>query len=100
MGMSQYSLVDTQAGECSMALAGGVNVITGVHNYFDLAKAGSLRPAGQIKQFDDSADGHFRADGVCLVVFKSLRQSIADHDDMGDVRNACIWVQRDLPYIM
>ncbi|KAK8137267.1 6-methylsalicylic acid synthase [Apiospora sp. TS-2023a] len=71
-----------QAGECTMALAGGVNVITGVHNYFDLAKAGFLSPTGQCKPFDDSADGYCRADGVCLVVLKPLRQAIADGDDI------------------
>ncbi|KAK8859943.1 polyketide synthase [Apiospora arundinis] len=69
-----------QAGECSMALAGGVNIITGVNNYFDLAKAGFLSPTGQCKPFDDSADGYCRADGVCLVVLKPLRQAIEDRD--------------------
>ncbi|KAK7998987.1 hypothetical protein PG991_014662 [Apiospora marii] len=71
-----------QAGECSMALAGGVNVITGVHNYFDLAKAGFLSPTGQCKPFDESADGYCRADGVCLVVLKPLRHAVADGDDI------------------
>lgn len=71
-----------QAGECSIALAGGVNVITAVQNYFDLAKAGFLSPTGQCKPFDDSADGYCRADGVALVVLKSLRQAIADGDDI------------------
>ncbi|KAK7994018.1 hypothetical protein PG989_007399 [Apiospora arundinis] len=71
-----------QAGECSMALAGGVNIITGVNNYFDLAKAGFLSPTGQCKPFDDSADGYCRADGVCLVVLKPLRQAIEDRDNI------------------
>ncbi|KAK7912247.1 hypothetical protein PG985_014728 [Apiospora marii] len=71
-----------QAGECTMALAGGVNIITGVHNYFDLAKAGFLSPTGQCKPFDESADGYCRADGVCLVVLKPLRHAVADGDDI------------------
>ncbi|KAK8116964.1 uncharacterized protein PG998_005245 [Apiospora kogelbergensis] len=71
-----------QAGECTMALAGGVNLITGVNNYFDLAKAGFLSTTGQCKPFDDAADGYCRADGVCLVVLKPLRQAIADRDDI------------------
>ncbi|OBR09777.1 Polyketide synthase [Colletotrichum higginsianum IMI 349063] len=68
------------AGECPVALAGGVNIITGVNNYFDLAKAGFLSKTGQCKPFDDSADGYCRADGVGLVVLKSLRQAVSDGD--------------------
>lgn len=69
-----------QAGECTVALAGGVNIVTGVHNYFDLARANFLSPTGQCKPFDNAADGYCRADGVCLVVLKPLRQAVADGD--------------------
>ncbi|KAK5991527.1 Non-reducing polyketide synthase ascC [Cladobotryum mycophilum] len=68
------------AGECNMALAGGVNIITGLTNYFDLGKASFLSQTGQCKPFDDSADGYCRADGVGLVVLKSLAQAVADGD--------------------
>lgn len=57
-----------QAGECSMALAGGVNIITGINNYLDLGKAGFLSHTGQCKPFDQSADGYCRSDGAGLVV--------------------------------
>jgi acyl transferase domain-containing protein/acyl carrier protein len=67
-----------QSGECPMALAGGVNLITGINNYFDLGKAGFLSPTGQCKPFDSSADGYCRADGVGLVALKSLSQAVAD----------------------
>lgn len=69
-----------QTGECRMALAGGVNVISGVNNYLDLAKAGFLSPTGQCKPFDASADGYCRADGAGLVVLKKLEQALADGD--------------------
>ncbi|KAH8697261.1 hypothetical protein BGW36DRAFT_296668 [Talaromyces proteolyticus] len=71
-----------QAGECHMALAGGVNVISGVNNYLDLAKAGFLSPTGQCKPFDASADGYCRADGAGLVVLKKLEQAVADGDNV------------------
>lgn len=74
-----------QAGECTMALAGGVNIITGVHNYFDLARANFLSPTGQCKPFDDGADGYCRADGVCLVVLKPLRQAALNRDNITGV---------------
>ncbi|PWY75480.1 ketoacyl-synt-domain-containing protein [Aspergillus heteromorphus CBS 117.55] len=76
-----------QAGDCSMALAGGVNIITGIHNYLDLAKAGFLSPTGQCKPFDESSDGYCRADGVGLVVLKHLDQAISGGDHiMGVIR--------------
>jgi acyl transferase domain-containing protein/acetyl esterase/lipase/acyl carrier protein len=71
-----------QAGECCMALAGGVNVITGVNNYLDLAKAGFLSLTGQCKPFDVSADGYCRADGAGLVFLKKLGQAVADGDSI------------------
>ncbi|OJD29656.1 polyketide synthase [Diplodia corticola] len=69
-------------GECSMALAGGVNVMSGVNNFMDLGKAGFLSPTGQCKPFDVGADGYCRADGAGLVVLKSLRHALADGDDV------------------
>ncbi|PTB42568.1 hypothetical protein M441DRAFT_136945 [Trichoderma asperellum CBS 433.97] len=69
-----------QAGDCPMALAGGVNIITGIQNYIDLGRAGFLSKSGQCKPFDESADGYCRADGVGLVVLKPLSQAIADRN--------------------
>ncbi|TVY45279.1 3-methylorcinaldehyde synthase [Lachnellula subtilissima] len=69
-----------QTGECNMALAGGINIITGINNYLDLGKAGFLSPTGQCKPFDQSADGYCRSDGAGLVVLKKLKQAIIDGD--------------------
>lgn len=74
-----------QGGECRMALAGGVNVITGVNNYLDLAKAGFLSPTGECKPFDASADGYCRAEGAGLVVLKRLQDAVADGDSIWGV---------------
>ncbi|KAI9667742.1 MAG: Type I Iterative PKS [Bathelium mastoideum] len=71
-----------QSGECHMALTGGINIITGINNYFDLAKAGFLSPTGQCKPFDISADGYCRSDGAGLVVVKRLKHAIADGDSI------------------
>lgn len=69
-----------QAGECEMALAGGVNLITGMNNYLDLGKAHFLSPTGQCKPFDQAGDGYCRSDGAGFVVLKKLKQAIADGD--------------------
>ena len=71
-----------QHDECSIALTGGINLITGIHNYLDLAKAGFLSPTGQCKPFDSSADGYCRSEGAGLVVLKRLNQAIADQDQI------------------
>lgn len=69
-----------QMGECNMALAGGVNLITGMNNYLDLGKANFLSPTGQCKPFDQSGDGYCRSDGAGFVVLKKLNQALADRD--------------------
>jgi acyl transferase domain-containing protein len=69
-----------RSGECPVALAGGVNIISGVHNYLDLARAGFLSATGQCKPWDKDADGYCRSDGVGLVVLKSLKQAQAEGD--------------------
>ena len=69
-----------QTGECRMALSGGINIITGMHNYFDLSKAGFLSRTGQCKPFDASADGYCRSDGAGLVVIKKLKHALSDGD--------------------
>lgn len=69
-----------RGGECLMALAGGINLMTGVNNFLNLARAGFLSPTGQCKPFDKDADGYCRADGVGLVALKPLKQAEADGD--------------------
>ena len=71
-----------QTGECTMALTGGVNIMTGINNFMDLAKAGFLSPTGQCKPFDQAADGYCRSEGGGLVVLKLLSQALKDGDQI------------------
>ena len=71
-----------QTGECTMALTGGVNIMTGINNFLDLAKAGFLSPTGQCKPFDEAADGYCRSEGGALVVLKLLSQALTDGDQI------------------
>ncbi len=71
-----------QSGECTMALTGGINIISGINNFLDLAKAGFLSPTGQCKPFDQAADGYCRSEGGGLVVLKLLSQALVDGDQI------------------
>ena len=66
--------------ECSMALAGGVNIMTTPTNFMELARAGFLSPTGQCKPFDSAADGYCRAEGIGLIFLKGLTKAEKDGD--------------------
>ncbi|KAK7731068.1 Type I Iterative PKS [Cytospora paraplurivora] len=67
-------------GECSAALAGGVNVMTSPEWFQNLAGASFLSPTGQCKPFDARADGYCRGEAVGAVFLKKLSSALADGD--------------------
>lgn len=69
-----------QAGECSMAIAGGVNLMTTATEFLNLGKAGFLSPTGQCKPFGQAADGYCRGEGAGVVVLKRLTQAQMNGD--------------------
>ena len=71
-----------QAGDCSMALAGGVNVITSPILHQNLAAANFLSPTGASKAFDSKADGYCRGEGSGLVMLKRYSAALADGDEI------------------
>ena len=68
------------AGECSLALAGGVQLNLGLHRALALAKLGALSPDGRCYVFDARANGFVRGEGGGLVVLKPLDRALADAD--------------------
>lgn len=66
--------------ECSLALAGGVNVITTPEYTIAESKGGFLSPDGRCKTFDADANGYARGEGAGIVVLKLLALAIADGD--------------------
>ena len=74
-----------QSGECSQALAGGVNILTSPMLYQNLSKAGFLSPSGPCKPFDADADGYCRGEGAGMLVLKRLSSAIADGDSIEGV---------------
>ncbi|MEZ0375243.1 MAG: beta-ketoacyl synthase N-terminal-like domain-containing protein, partial [Candidatus Sericytochromatia bacterium] len=67
-------------GECSLAMAGGVNLILSpeVNIYFCQLQA--LASDGRSKSFDAGADGFVRSEGGGLVLLKRLSDALRDQD--------------------
>ncbi|HZR44713.1 MAG TPA: type I polyketide synthase [Ktedonobacteraceae bacterium] len=67
-------------GECSLAIAGGVNAMFAPTMTIAESKGGFLSPDGRCKTFDASANGYARGEGAGVVLIKSLAQAQADGD--------------------
>ncbi|MEQ8971994.1 MAG: beta-ketoacyl synthase N-terminal-like domain-containing protein [Coleofasciculus sp. C1-SOL-03] len=71
-----------RAGECNLALAGGVSLILSPEVSLYLSKTRALAADGRCKTFDAKADGYGRGEGCGIVVLKRLCDAIADHDNI------------------
>ncbi|WP_426992374.1 type I polyketide synthase [Methylomonas sp. CM2] len=69
-----------RAGECTMAIAGGVNVILAPETYVAFSRAGMLSKDARCKTFAEDADGFIRSEGCGAVVLKRL----SDAEKQGD----------------
>jgi len=67
-------------GECSVALAGGVNLVLSPGFTVELTKFGGLAGDGRCKAFDARADGFARGEGGGVVVLKPLSAALRDGD--------------------
>ncbi|HWL69852.1 MAG TPA: SDR family NAD(P)-dependent oxidoreductase, partial [Geminicoccus sp.] len=69
-----------RAGECGMAIAGGVNLIMGGGTTTALGQLQMMAPDRRCKAFDDRADGFVRGEGCGLVLLKRLSDAERDGD--------------------
>jgi acyl transferase domain-containing protein/nucleoside-diphosphate-sugar epimerase/acyl carrier protein len=69
-----------QRGECTLALAGGVNLQLIPATSLFLAKIEALSKTGRCRAFSADADGYVRAEGCGMVLLKPLHQALADGD--------------------
>jgi acyl transferase domain-containing protein len=59
-----------QAGECDLAVVGGVNLILHSSEFVALSRARVLSPTGRSRSFSSDADGYVRGEGCGVVVLR------------------------------
>ncbi|MFF3941591.1 type I polyketide synthase, partial [Streptomyces phaeofaciens] len=69
-----------RAGECTLALAGGVNLAIVPESTIGSTKFGGLSPDGLCKTFDAGANGYVRGEGGAYLALKTLSRAVADGD--------------------
>ncbi len=80
-----------RAGECSLALAGGVTVLSTPMIFVAVSRARGLAPDGRCKPFAAGADGMGFGEGVGLVLLERLSDARAnDHRVLGLLRGSAI----------
>ncbi|MFZ1429742.1 MAG: beta-ketoacyl synthase N-terminal-like domain-containing protein, partial [Geminicoccaceae bacterium] len=66
-----------RAGECDLALVGGVSLMLSAELGKSFAEAGMLAADGRCKSFDAAADGYGRAEGVGVIVLQRTGEAHA-----------------------
>lgn len=69
-----------RAGECDLALAGGVTLTFDVRTTRAFTRMGMLSHSGHCHSFDAAADGFVRGEGCGIVVLKRLADAVRDRD--------------------
>lgn len=69
-----------QAGECDVAIAGGVNMILGPEETIGIARLQAMSASGQCRPFDADADGYIRGEGGGAIVMKRLDDALSHGD--------------------
>nr|WP_087992202.1 SDR family NAD(P)-dependent oxidoreductase [Bacillus subtilis] len=67
-------------GECSIAVAGGVNLYLHPSDYLYRCQMGMLSKTGQCRSFGAGGDGFVPGEGVGAVILKPLKDAIRDND--------------------
>jgi acyl transferase domain-containing protein len=68
------------SGKCDLALAGGANVAIAAPTYMLFCQLQALSKAGQIRPFDEKADGTLLGEGFGMLVLKRREDAERDQD--------------------
>ncbi|MCP4111796.1 MAG: SDR family NAD(P)-dependent oxidoreductase [Desulfobacteraceae bacterium] len=71
-----------KAGDCRVAVVGGVNLILNPNRFNQLSRLGILSPTGKCRAFGSEADGTLIGEGVGVVVLKLLEDALQDKDQI------------------
>ncbi|HTK10959.1 MAG TPA: beta-ketoacyl synthase N-terminal-like domain-containing protein [Ktedonobacteraceae bacterium] len=71
-----------RSGECSLALAGGVNVMLTPELTVTFSQAHMMAADGRCKTFDASSDGYVRSEGCGIILLKRLEDAQHDGDQV------------------
>ncbi|MEV7689810.1 SDR family NAD(P)-dependent oxidoreductase [Streptomyces bungoensis] len=71
-----------RAGECDLALAGGVTLMVTPQTFVEFSRLRGLSPTGRCRSFSDDADGAIWAEGAGMLVLKRLGDARRDGDEV------------------
>jgi acyl transferase domain-containing protein/acyl carrier protein len=77
---AHYACQSLWSGECTLAIAGGANVMLRPEYFIVMSKGHYLSPHARCRMFDACADGYVRGEGAGVVVFKPLAAARRDQD--------------------